>query len=147
MKTRYLFALLLIPTLSLAQQTDRSHLKSKVAQERHLPFSSGVLVGNTLYIAGATGVDPNTKGSPSPEEEARMVMDGVKEVVEQAGMTMDDIVSLQVFCTDLANYDVFNSVYATYFHGDYPARAFVGVPKLLFGARYEVMGIAVRSGK
>jgi 2-iminobutanoate/2-iminopropanoate deaminase len=147
MKTRYLFALLLIPTLSLAQQTDRSHLKSKVAQERHLPFSSGVLVGNTLFIAGATGVDPNTKGSPSPEEEARMVMDRVKEVVEQAGMTTDDIVSLQVFCTDLANYDVFNSVYGTYFHGDYPARAFVGVPKLLFGARYEVMGIAVRSGK
>jgi 2-iminobutanoate/2-iminopropanoate deaminase len=147
MKVRYLLLLLLTPVLSLAQQTDRSHLKSKVAQERHLPFSSGVLVGNTLYIAGATGVDPSTKGSPSPEEEAGLVMNRVKEVVEQAGMTMDDIVSLQVFCTDLAKYDVFNKVYGTYFHGDYPARAFVGAPKLLFGARYEVMGIAIRSGK
>ena len=76
-----------------------------------------------------------------------MVMDRVKEVVEQAGMTMDDIVSRQVFCTDLGNYDVFNSVYGTYFHGDYPARAFVGVPRLLFGARYEVMGIAIRPGR
>ena len=147
MKIRYLLPVLLIPALSLAQQADRSHLKSRVAQERHLPFSSGVLVGNTLYIAGATGVDPTTKGSPTPEEEARLVMNQIKQVVEQAGMTMDDIVSLQVFCTDLVNYDVFNGVYSTYFHGDYPARAFVGVPKLLFGARYEVMGIAIRSAK
>jgi len=138
---------LLIPALSLAQPPDRTHLKSKMAEERHLPFSNGVLVGNTLYIAGTTGVDPTTKGSPSPEEEARLVMNQVKQVVEQAGMTMDDIVSMQVFCTDLSNYDAFNSVYATYFHGDYPARAFVGVPKLLFGARYELTGIAIRSGK
>jgi hypothetical protein len=38
-------------------------------------------------------------------------------------------------------------LYSTYFHGDYPTRAFVGVPKLLFSARYEVMGIAIRSEK
>jgi 2-iminobutanoate/2-iminopropanoate deaminase len=146
-KLRYLLPLMLVSVLSSAQQTTRSHLKSKLAQEQHLPFSSGVLVGNTLYIAGTTGVDPTTKGPVSTEEEARLVMNQVKQVVEQAGITMDDIVSLQVFCTDLANYDAFNGVYKTYFHGDYPARAFVGVPKLLFGARYEVMGIAIRSGK
>ncbi len=138
---------LLVPMLLPAQQADRTHLKSKVAQERHLPISSGVVVGNTLYIAGATGVDPTTKGPVSAEEEARLVMNSVKQVVEQAGMTMDDIVSVQVFCTDLANYDVFNGVYQTYFHGDFPARAFVGAPKLLFGARYEVMGIAIRPTK
>ena len=74
-------------------------------------------------------------------------MDNVKRVVEKAGMTMDDIVSLQVFCTDLKNYDAFNRVYATYFHGDFPARAFIGASSLLFGARYEVMGIAVRRTK
>jgi 2-iminobutanoate/2-iminopropanoate deaminase len=146
-KIRYLLPLLLVSVLSLAQQTSRQHLKSQVAQERHLPFSSGVLVGNTLYIAGTTGVGPDTKGAVGAEEEARLVMDQVKQVVEQAGMKMDDIVSLQVFCPDLANYDAFNGVYKTYFHGDYPARAFVGVSKLLFGARYEVMGIAIRSGK
>ncbi len=147
MKARYMLVLLLLPALSRAQQPDRSHLKSQIAQEQHLPFSSGVLVGSTLYIAGTTGVDPNTKSSPNPEQEAHLVMDRVKQVVEQAGMTMDDIVSIQVFCTDLANYDTFNRVYGTYFHGDYPARAFVGTPKLLFGARYEIMGTAIRPGK
>jgi 2-iminobutanoate/2-iminopropanoate deaminase len=138
---------LLVAALGAAQQTGRSHLKSKLAEERKLPFSSGVLVGDTLYIAGTTGVDPTTKAPVTAEEEARLVMNQVEQVVEQAGMTMDDIVSVQVFCTDLANYDAFNAVYKTYFRGGYPARAFVGASKLLFGARYEVMGIAVRPHK
>src|ERR1043166_6606160 len=146
MKRILLVACLLFATAAVAQ-TDRKFLKSKLAQERHLPFSSGVLVGDTLYIAGTTGVDPSTKGPVTPEQEARLVLDAVKQTVEQAGMTMDDIVSLQVFCTDLANYDTFNGVYTPYFHGDFPARAFIGVPKLLFGARFEVSGVAVRSKK
>jgi reactive intermediate/imine deaminase len=145
MKIRHMaIALLLVAPLASAQQTRREHLQSKLAQEQNLPFSSGVVVGDTLYIAGTTGVDPSTKIPVSAQEEARLVMDHVKQVVEQAHMTMDDIVSVQVFCTDLANYNTFNSVYRTYFRYGYPARAFIGVPKLLFGARYEVMGIAVR---
>ncbi|MGC1107530.1 MAG: RidA family protein [Candidatus Acidiferrales bacterium] len=150
MLIRGLLFLLALPALALAQSSGRTHLTSKLAAERNLPFSSGVMVGNTLYIAGTTGVDANanaTNKTVSPEEEARLAMNQVKQVVEQAVMTMDDIVSVQVFCTDLANYDAFNRVYRTYFHGKYPARAFVGVNKLLFGARYEVMGIAIRSRK
>lgn len=147
MKTLYVLTLLLIPILAPAQQSARTHLKSKIAQERHLPFSSGVIVGDTLYIAGTTGVDANTKAPVSAEEEARLVMNNIKQVVDQAGMTMDDIVSIQVYCTDLSNYNTFNKVYQTYFHGDFPARAFLGTSNLLFKARYEVMGIAVRSGK
>jgi len=147
LKLKNLLTVLLVASTLLAQQSAPLHLKSKVAQERHLPFSSGVLAGNTLYIAGTTGVGPATKGTVSAEDEARLVMDQVKEVVAQAGMTMDDIASLQVYCTDLANYDTFNGVYKTYFRGDYPARAFVGVDKLLFGARYELTGVAVRSAK
>jgi len=110
-----------------------------------LPFSDGVLVGNTLYIAGHIGLDPKTGAPPaSAEDEARMVMDGIKQTVELAGLSMDDVVSVQVFCIDLKFYDTFNSVYKTYFHSDYPARAFIGTDKLLRGGRYEVMGIAVK---
>ena len=144
MKTQCLLPLLLCSILALAQQPARLHLKSKLAQEQHLPFSSGVLVRDTLYIAGTTGVHPATKTPTTPEEEARLVMNQIKETIEQAGMSMDDNVSIQVFCTDL-NDDAFNGVYRTYFLGDYPARAFVSVPKLLFGARYEVTGLAIRS--
>ncbi len=139
---------MLLPSLSLAQSPDRTYLKSRLATEQNLPFSSGVIKGDTLYIAGTTATGPGTDNRTiSVEDEAHQVMNDVKRVVEQAGMTMDDIVSIQVFCTNLANYDTFNRVYRTYFHGHYPARAFVGVNQLLFGARFEVMGIAVKSRK
>ena len=59
-------------------------------------------------------------------------------------MTMDDLVSVQIFCSDVAHYDAFNAVYRTYFEGDFPARAFIGAGTLLFDARFEVQGIAVR---
>jgi 2-iminobutanoate/2-iminopropanoate deaminase len=74
-------------------------------------------------------------------------MDEIKQTVECAGMTMDDVVSMQIFCTDLKLYDTFNAVYRTYFHGDFPARAFIGTDKLLRGGRYEVMGIAVKKAQ
>ncbi len=57
---------------------------------------------------------------------------------------MDDIVSIQVFCTDLTLYQTFNDVYRTFFTQEYPARAFIGVANLLFDARFEVQGIAIR---
>ena len=137
-------SLVLIALLLPAAPTDRKFLKSKVAIERHLPFSSGVVVGDTLYISGTTVAPPRLAGGLTPEQEARELMDEVKKTVEQAGMTMDDVVSIQVFCTDLALYEPFNAVYAGYFHDNYPSRAFVGVAKLLFGARFEINGVAVK---
>ena len=73
------------------------------------------------------------------------MLDQIAAVLAEAGMTMDDLVSVQVFCSDVALYDDFNAVYRTYFTGDPPARAFLGSGTLLRGARFEVMGIAVRS--
>lgn len=136
--------LLFIPSLASAAGRDRIYLTSPLATQHHLPFSSGVIVGNTLYIAGTTATAPGSPNTFTPTQEARAVMDRVKRVVEQAGMTMDNLVSVQVFCTDLRDYDAFNAVYRTYFHGHYPARSFIGAASLLFGARYEVMGIAIR---
>jgi enamine deaminase RidA (YjgF/YER057c/UK114 family) len=127
-----------------AAQPDRKFFKTKVAVDRHIPISSGVVAGDTLYISGTTVSPPRLAAGLTPEQEARELMDEVKKVVEQAGMTMDDVVSIQVFCTDLSLYETFNAAYATYFHDNYPSRAFVGVSKLLFGARFEVNGIAVK---
>jgi 2-iminobutanoate/2-iminopropanoate deaminase len=111
-----------------------------------LPFSDAVRSGNTLYVAGHLGLDPHTgNAAADPATEARLVMDAVKHTLERAGFTMDDFVSVTVYCTDLALYDTFNSVYAGYFHGQPPARAFIGVAKLVRGARFEVQGTAVKS--
>lgn len=107
------------------------------------PFSQAVLADDTLYVAGMLGLDPNTGQAPAdPKVEIRLVMDSVKRTVESAGFKMDDIVNVQIFCTDLSLYDAFNEIYRTYFTGRMPARAFIGTDKLLRGARFEVIATA-----
>jgi 2-iminobutanoate/2-iminopropanoate deaminase len=110
-----------------------------------LPFSDGVVTGNTLYISGTLGLDPGTGQAPADTKaEAQLVLDAVKKTVEKAGFTMNDVVSVTVYCTDLKLYDLFNGVYRTYFGAQYPARAFIGAATLLRGAHFEIQGIAVR---
>lgn len=110
-----------------------------------LPFSSGVLVGNTLYIAGTLGLDSATRLPPAAvEDEVRIIMDTFGKVLAEAGMTMSDLVSVTVYCPDLTLYAQFNAVYRSYFSTDFPARAFIGSGPLLFGARFEMLGTAVK---
>ena len=109
------------------------------------PFSDAVLAGDTLYVAGRLGMDPETGRPPATaQQEARNVMDGIRAVLAEADMTMDDLVSVKVFCSDVSLYGAFNSVYREYFNEAPPARAFLGSGTLLFGARFEVAGIAVK---
>ncbi|MDP9097518.1 MAG: Rid family hydrolase [Verrucomicrobiota bacterium] len=110
-----------------------------------LPFSDGVLVGDTLYLAGRIGIDPETGKPPAElEKEIRLLLDGMKTTLAAANMTMDDLVSVQVFCPDLSLYEKFNEIYRTYFIKDFPARAFIGSGPILRGGRFEAQGIAVR---
>lgn len=108
------------------------------------PFSGAVFAGNTLYLAGEIGTDANNKVPDTAEAEAKAVLDKVQARLKSAGMTMDDLVSVQIFCSDVRHYAAFNEVYRGYFSKEYPARAFIGSGGLLFGARFEVQGIAVR---
>jgi 2-iminobutanoate/2-iminopropanoate deaminase len=112
------------------------------------PYSSGVLVNGTYYVSGSLGVDPATGKVPADAEaEAHLVLDSVKQTLERAGLTMADLVSVTIYCTDLDLYDKFNAIYRSYFQGHYPARAFVGVAKLVRGARFEIAGVAVKPAK
>lgn len=150
MTLRRIACAVILLTLSLAAgaQDRKFIVNPRPADTKALPFSDAVLVGNTLYIAGHIGLDPKTSLAPAdPEQEAHLVMDGVKKTVETAGLTMDDVVSMQIFCTDLKLYETFNGVYKTYFHGDFPARAFIGTNTILRNGHYEVMGIAVKRSK
>ena len=108
------------------------------------PFSGAVRVGDTLYLSGQLGLGPGRKPPADVGEEARLVMEAVKKQLRDAGMTPDDLVSVQIFCSDVSHYDAFNAVYRTYFTKEFPARAFLGAGPLLFGARFEVQGIAVK---
>ena len=134
---------------AVAGAADRAYIVGERSANRGpLPFSEGVMVGDTLYVAGHIGIDPATDmAATSAEAEAKLVMDAVKRTVEQAGLKMDDLVSVTVYCTDLGLYNSFNAVYRTYFHDQYPARAFIGTATLLRGAHFEVLGVAVRQTK
>ncbi len=110
------------------------------------PFSDGILAGNTLYLAGRIGVDPKSGKVPEKiEDEIKLLLDGEKEVLAQAGMTMDDLVYVQIACTDLSLFQKFNPIYASYFSTkDYPAREFIGAGSLLIGGHFELQAIAVK---
>jgi 2-iminobutanoate/2-iminopropanoate deaminase len=149
-KILLLITMIILATAGLSAQAAP---KKAVAQSRYInlpkpvqaPFSDAVLAGNTLYIAGRIGVDPKTGKPPDDlEQEVRILLDGFKSVLAETGMTMDDLVFVQVFCPDLSLYGKFNDIYKTYFGKDYPARAFVGSGPLLRGGHFEMNGIAVR---
>jgi len=109
------------------------------------PFSDAVLIGDTLYLAGRIGLDPATRKPPATaEQEVLNVLDQFKTVLAAADMTMDDLASVQVFCSDVSLFDTWNKIYPTYFTKELPARAFIGSGPLLFGARFEMQAVAVR---
>ncbi len=138
-------ALVSAVSADLSAQEVRSYTNPRsAADSTALPFSGAVLVGNTLYLSGAIGLDENQQVPSTPEAEARLVLNSMQGTLEAAGMTMDDLVSVQVFCSDVAHYAAFNAVYRTYFTREFPARAFIGAGTLLFDARFEVQGIAVK---
>jgi len=119
------------------------NLPEKSAQA---PFSDAILAGNTLYLAGRIGLDPKTGKAPEKiEDEIKLLLDGDKEVLAQAGMTMDDLVYVQIACTDLSLFEKFNPIYKSYFTTkDLPAREFIGAGSLLRGGHFELQAIAVK---
>lgn len=124
---------------------DHKRIRSSRTEKANLPFSDAVWAGTTLYVSGHLGLDPVTGRPPAnAADEARMMLDAFKKTVETAGLTMSDLVSLQIFCSDVSLFDEFNNVYRPYFPDGYPARAFLGSGKLLFDARFEIQGIAVK---
>ena len=110
------------------------------------PFTHTIVADGTIYVAGSLGIDPKTNEVPEdPMDEARLMLDSMKAKLELAGASMDDLVRVDVFCSDISLYGNFNELYGSYFSkGKYPTRAFIGSGELLAGARFEISGIAVK---
>ncbi len=107
------------------------------------PYSQAVRHGDTLYISGQLPLDPATKKMPEDvREQTRQSMKNIKAIVEAAGSSMDQVIRCGIFVTDLADFAAINEEYATFFSGDYPARATVQVAALPLGAQVEIDAIA-----
>jgi len=110
-----------------------------------LPFSDGVLIGDTLYLSGRIGLDPATGLAPnSVDAELSLLFDGFQAVLGQAGMSMDDLVWVQVYSPDISLWEQFNAAYVKFFAREFPARAFLGSGPLLKNGRFEMLGMAVK---
>jgi 2-iminobutanoate/2-iminopropanoate deaminase len=110
-----------------------------------LPFSDAVLVGDTLYLAGRIGIDPETGLVPDDiEQELRLLLDGFEAVLREAEMAMDDLVWVQIYAPDVSLWEQFNVAYLKRFSKELPARAFIGSGPLFKGGRFEMLGVAVK---
>jgi 2-iminobutanoate/2-iminopropanoate deaminase len=145
LKTACRLALVLLPLGGLAQA--QTVVATRSAPEAIGPYSQAIRVGNTLYLAGQIALDPATNqmiADRSIEAETRQVLDNLKAVVEAAGFRMSDIVSTTVFMADLNEFGRMNTVYATYFPSNPPARATVQAARLPRDVKVEIAAIAAR---
>ncbi len=137
--------IVVLAAVGLSQRSSDIRYINLPGRTDDLPWSNAVLAGDTLYLSGKIGIVPDTREVPPEiQQEVKIILDSMKERLEVVGMTMDDLVWVQVLCPDISLYDEFNSIYRTYFKDHFPARAFLGSGSLLRGAHFEVMGIAVK---
>ena len=124
----------------------RRVIRPEKAPNTGLPFSPGILAGNTLYISGHLGRDPVSSRlvSGGIEAETRQVLANTREVLKAAGMDFKDVTSVTAYITSFDDFAKFNVVYSESFPTNPPARATVQVAALNAGARVELQMIAVK---
>src|SRR6266550_2703268 len=110
-----------------------------------LPFSPAVRVGNMLYLSGQIGNRPGTRelADTGIAGQTRQALDNVKALLASAGSSLERVVKCTVFLVDIKDYAAMNTVYATYFPKDPPARSTVAGSGLALGARVEIECLAV----
>jgi 2-iminobutanoate/2-iminopropanoate deaminase len=141
----YITGLLTYPVLT-AQTPTRRVIHPAKFPNTGLPYSPGILAGDTLYLAGQLGRDPaTTKIVPGGiEAETRQTLTNIREVLREAGMDFGDVVNVTAYIVDFKDFDAYNKVYREFFPKDPPARATVGVSALNQGGRVELQMIAVK---
>ena len=107
-------------------------------------YSQAVRMDNTVYLSGQIGLEPNSMQMVEGiEAQVHRVFQNLRAVAVAAGGSLDDMVKLNVFLTDLGHFAKVNEIMATYFHQPYPARAAVGVASLPRDALVEADGVLV----
>jgi enamine deaminase RidA (YjgF/YER057c/UK114 family) len=131
--------------MPLRKKTQKRRFVIRPDRKGDWPFSDGVWVGQTFYLSGHLGLDPATRKPPAePAREIRLMLDMMKATLKAAGLEMKHLAFVQVFCADVSLFSAFNTIYREYFVKNFPARTFIGSGALLYGARFEIQGIASR---
>ena len=111
------------------------------------PYNQAVLSGNMLFISGQIAINPKTSEleTKNLEEETKLVMENLKAILTEAGMTFENVIKTSIFISDMNNFARINQVYANYFNADTaPARETVEVSNLPKFVNVEISAIAVK---
>ena len=107
------------------------------------PYSQAVRHGDTIYVSGQLPLNPETKKMDDDvSKQTEQSMNNIKAILEEAGSSMEKVIRCGIFVTDLGDFATVNDMYASFFEGDYPARATVQVAALPLGAKVEIDAIA-----
>ena len=121
-------------------------IETKKAPQAIGTYSQAIRTGDTVYLSGQIGLDPETlQMAEGIEAQAHRVFQNLRAVAEAAGGRLDDLVKLTVYLTDLVHFPRMNEIMAGYFNRPYPARAAVGVAGLPRNAMIEIEAVMVLS--
>jgi reactive intermediate/imine deaminase len=121
-------------------------IETKKAPQAIGTYSQAIRTGDTVYLSGQIGLDPETlQMAEGIEAQAHRVFQNLRAVAEAAGGRLDDMVKLTVYLTDLVHFPRINEIMAGYFSRPYPARAAVGVAGLPRNAMVEIEAVMVLS--
>ncbi|MGA2022152.1 MAG: RidA family protein [Candidatus Sulfotelmatobacter sp.] len=141
----WIFAIVLTIGVSVQQGDGQERKTVNLSPARGLPFSDGIVAGNTLYIAGQEGTDESDKlvaGGIGPETTA--ALDNIQRVLKAAGFELKDVVSVTVYLADIHEFPDMNRVYKSLMPDPKPARATIQAAALVNNARIEISAIAVK---
>jgi 2-iminobutanoate/2-iminopropanoate deaminase len=134
-------AVLAVVPASFAQE----HKAISISGNKNLPFSDGIVAGNTLYVAGQEGTDDQGKlAAGGIAAETKAALDNIQKVIKAAGFDLKDTVSVTVYLADIKEFGDMNKVYREFMPDPKPARATIQAVALVNNARIEVSAIAVK---
>ena len=118
-------------------------VRTSDAAEMGGPYAQAVIHNGLIFLSGQGAVDPDTNQvkTGSIEYETKLAMENIRIIVEAAGSSMDNLLQVTAYLTNIREYGRFNSVYETFFDHNFPARTCVQVDNLPFGLRVEIDAI------
>ncbi|MCM3117620.1 RidA family protein [Neobacillus sp. MER 74] len=119
-------------------------IMTKQAPKAIGPYSQGIKAGNVVYTSGQLPIHPETGEMPDNiEEQTRMSLENLKQVIEAAGASLQQVIKTTVFLSDMNHFATMNQVYGEFFSGNYPARSAIEVARLPKDALIEIEAVAM----
>lgn len=110
------------------------------------PYNQAIIINGTIYISGQICIEPSSGNLKNKDiqEETHQVMQNLRSILQEAGMSFNEVVKTTIFITDMNQFSTINEIYGKYFEGDFPARETVQVSALPKGVNVEISMIGVK---